>query len=91
MQQFCNVRGLRCVDDAGGDELVHSFVVGRVRGIVDESGAAGIDAAGKEGHTKRFVVGDTLKRAEDVSALEVLCAVVSVMQAWTPSFCTSYL
>lgn len=31
------------VDDGGGDDLVHGFVVGGVRGVVQEAGAAAGD------------------------------------------------
>lgn len=39
---------------------------------MDEAGAAGVDAAGEEGHADRFVVRDALEGADDVGALEVL-------------------
>ena len=37
-----------------------------------ETGAAGVDAAGEEGHAEGFVVGYALQGAEDVGAFEVL-------------------
>lgn len=40
----------RRVDDRGGDELVHGFVIGGLGGVMDEAGAAAIDGAGEEGH-----------------------------------------
>lgn len=72
VEEFDHVGGLRRVDDGGGDELVHCFVVGGVGGVVDEAGAADVDAAGEEGHAHGFVVGDALEGADDVGALEVL-------------------
>ncbi len=43
MQEFEDVRGGGDVDDGRGDDLVHCFVVGWVRGVVKEAGAAGGD------------------------------------------------
>jgi hypothetical protein len=44
--------------------LVHGLVVLRACRVVDETGAAGVDVAGEEGHAERFVVGNALKRAD---------------------------
>lgn len=72
-----DVGGRRRVDDGGGDELVHGFVVGGFGGVVDEAGAADVDAAGEEGHAEGFVVRDALEGAEDVGSFEVLKGNVS--------------
>lgn len=72
VEEAHDVGGERGVDDGRGDELVHCLVVGGVRGVVDEAGAAGVDAAGEEGHAHGFVVGDALKGADEVGAFEVL-------------------
>lgn len=50
VEEFEDVGGGRRVDDGGGDQLVHGFMRGRVRGVVEESGAAGGDTAGEEGY-----------------------------------------
>lgn len=39
---------------------------------MQEAGAAGVDAAGEEGHADAAVVGDALKSADEVCAFEVL-------------------
>ncbi len=72
MEQLEDVRGGRRVDNGGGDELVHCFVVGGVGGVVDEAGAAAVDGTGEEGHAQRFLVGDLLQGAEEVGAFEIL-------------------
>ena len=72
VQEFDDVGGCRSVDDAGGDELVHCFVVGGVGGVVDETRAADVDAAAEEGHAEGFVVRDALEGADHVGAFEVL-------------------
>lgn len=71
-EEFEDVVGGRGVDDGGGDELVHRFVVGGFGGVVDEAGAAAVDGAGEEGHAQGFLVGDALERADEVGAFEVL-------------------
>ena len=72
MQHADDVAGHRGVDDGGGDELVHCFVVGGFGRVVDEAGAADVDAAGEEGHAQGFVVRDALEGADYVGAFEVL-------------------
>lgn len=72
VQELEHVRGGRGVDDGGGDELVHGFVVGGLGGVVHEAGAAAVDGAGEEGHAYGFLVGDALEGADEVGALEVL-------------------
>lgn len=46
MEEFQNVSGGWRVDDGGGDELVHCFMVVGFAGVVNEAGAADVDAAG---------------------------------------------
>ena len=72
MEEFEEVGGGWGVDDGGGDELVHCFVVGGVGGVVQEAGAAAVDGAGEEGDAEGFLVGDALEGADEVGALEVL-------------------
>lgn len=50
VQQLEDIRGGRGVDDGGGDELVHGFVVRGLGGVVHEAGAAAVDGTGEEGH-----------------------------------------
>lgn len=50
VEQFQDVGRRWGVDDGGGNELVHSLVVGRVRGIMDEAGTARVDGTGEERH-----------------------------------------
>ena len=59
-------------DDRGGDDLVHSLVVGWVRRVVDEAGSAGVNGTGEESHTNGALVGDALERADQVGAFQVL-------------------
>lgn len=49
VEELEDVAGWRRVDDGGGDELVHGFVVGRVGGVVHEARAARVDRAAEEG------------------------------------------
>lgn len=72
LEHFEDVGGGRGVDDGGGDELVHCFVVGGFGGVVDEAGAAAVDGAGEEGHAEGLLEGDTLEGADEVGAFEVL-------------------
>lgn len=44
------------IDDGRSDQLIHRFVIRGVSRIVDETGAACIDTARKEGHAQGFVV-----------------------------------
>ena len=60
VKHFYDVRGGRCVYDAGGDELVHGFVVRGFAGVMNETGTAAVDTAAEEGHAYRALVGDTL-------------------------------
>jgi hypothetical protein len=62
----------RSADDRGGDDLVHSLVVGWVRRVVDEAGSAGVDGAGEESHSNGALVGDALERPDQVGAFQVL-------------------
>ena len=59
-------------DDRGGDDLIHSLVVGWVGRVVDEAGSAGVDRAGEESHTNGALVGDALERPDQVGAFQVL-------------------
>lgn len=78
VQELEDVGRGRGVDDGGGDELVHGFVVGGLGGVVHEAGAAAVDGAGEEGHAQGFLVRDALEGADEVGALEVLWGAVSV-------------
>lgn len=64
VQQLEDVGRGRGVDDRGRDELVHGLVVGGVRGVVHEAGAADGDGAREEGHAEGFLVGDSLEGAD---------------------------
>ena len=64
VEEFEDVAWGRGVDDTGGNELVHCFVVGGVGGVVDEAGAAGVDCAGDEGHADGALVRDSLEGAD---------------------------
>ena len=72
VQELEHVGGGWGVDDGGGDELVHGFVVGGLGGVVHEAGATAVDGAGEEGHAQGFLVRDALEGANEVGALEVL-------------------
>lgn len=72
VEEAHDVAGQGRVDDGRGDELIHCFVVRRVSWVVHEAGAAGVDAAGEEGHAQGFVVGDALQGADYVGPFEVL-------------------
>lgn len=72
VEQAQDVAGQRGVDNGRRDQLVHGLVVGGVRRVVHEAGAAGVDAAGEEGHADGFVVRDALEGADEVGAFEVL-------------------
>ena len=63
VEHFEDVGRGRRVDDGGGDELVHCFVVGGCGGVVDDAGAAAVDGAAKESHADGFLVGDALESA----------------------------
>ena len=63
-EEFQDVGRGWCVDDGGGDELVHCFVVGGFGGVVDEAGAGDVDGAREEGHAEGFLVGDGLEGAD---------------------------
>ena len=56
VQEFEDVGGRAGVDNGGGDELVHGLVVGGLRGVVDEAGAAAVHSTGEEGHANGFLV-----------------------------------
>ena len=64
VQQFDEVGGRGAVDDGGGDELVHCFVVRGFGRVVHEACAAAVDGAGEEGHADGFLVGDALQCAD---------------------------
>lgn len=51
-------------DDGGGDELIHCFMVRRMGGIVEETGAGCVSSARQEGETDGTVVGDSLESAD---------------------------
>lgn len=51
VEEAQEVAGQRGVYDRGCDQLVHCFVVRGVSRVVHEAGAAGVDAAGEEGHS----------------------------------------
>lgn len=84
VEEFDDVGGGWGVDDGGGDELVHCFVVGWLGGVVDEAGAADVDGAGEEGHAEGLLVGDALEGADEVGAFEVLWrgGLVSMGMSW---------
>lgn len=72
VEELEDVGGERGVDDGGGDDLVHCFVVGGFGGVVDEASAAAVDGAGEEGHAEGFLVRDALEGANQVGSFEVL-------------------
>lgn len=43
VKKFDHVAWRRRINDRGGDELVHGFVVGRAGWVVDKTGAANVD------------------------------------------------
>ena len=47
-------------------------MIGRVGGVVNEAGAAGIDSARDEGEANGALVGDALERANEVGAFKIL-------------------
>lgn len=64
VEELKNVGCGRGVDDGGGDDLVHCFVVGGFGWVVNEAGAAAVDGAREEGHAEGFLVRDALKGAD---------------------------
>lgn len=58
VEELEDVAGGWGVDDGGGDQLVHGFVVGGVGGIVDETRAAGVDGATEEREADGAPLGD---------------------------------
>jgi hypothetical protein len=72
VEKFEEVGGGWGVDDGRGDELIHGFVGRGVRGIVEETGAAGGDGAGEEGYSDGSLLGDALKGSDQVCAFEIL-------------------
>jgi hypothetical protein len=64
VEEFEDVAGRWGVNDRRADELVHGLVVGGMRGIVHEAGAAGVDCAGDEGEADGALVGDALEGAD---------------------------
>ena len=72
VEKLQDVGGGRGVDDRRRNKLVHGFVVGGVRRVVDEAGAAGVNCAGDEGHADGALVRDALEGADEVGAFEVL-------------------
>lgn len=72
LEKFEDVGGGWCVDNTGADELIHCFVIGGVGGIVDEAGAARVDASAKESHADAAIVGDALKGTDKIGAFKVL-------------------
>lgn len=60
MEHADNVGGGWVVDDGGGNDLVHCFVVCGVRWVVDHACAAAVDGAGEERHADAALVGDVL-------------------------------
>lgn len=72
VKELEDVGGWRGVHDRGGDELVHGLVVRRVRGVVHETGAAGVDGSREEGETDGALFGDALEGADEVGAFKVL-------------------
>ena len=43
MEHFEDQRGRRNIDDGGGDDLVHGFMVSRAAGVMEEAGAAAVN------------------------------------------------
>lgn len=72
VQHFEDVRCRRGVDDRGGDDLIHCFVVRWLGRVMDKACTTAVDGAGEEGHTQGFLVGDTLKSTDEVGAFKVL-------------------
>ena len=58
VEELEDVAGRWGVDDGGGDELVHCFVVGGVGRVVHEACAAGVHCAAEEGHADGAPLGD---------------------------------
>ena len=58
VEELEDVAGWGGVDDGGGDELVHCFVVGWVGRVVHEARAAGVHCAAEEGHADGAPLGD---------------------------------
>ena len=50
VEELEDVAGWGGVNDGRGDQLVHGFVVGGVRGVVHEARAAGVHCAAEESH-----------------------------------------
>lgn len=72
VQQLHDVGWRGGVDDGGGDDLVHGFVVGWMGRIVDEAGAAAVDGTGEEGHSDAFLMGDSLEGADEIGPFKIL-------------------
>lgn len=72
VQHFQDVRCRWSIDDRGGDDLIHCFVVRGFGRVMYKACTAAIDGTGEEGHTERFLVGDTLKSTDEVGAFKVL-------------------
>lgn len=72
VEKLENIRWRRRVDDGSSDKLIHGLVVGRLGGIVDETGAADIDGSREESHAERLLVGNALESADEIGALEIL-------------------
>lgn len=72
MEHFEDHRSGWCINDGAADDLVHCLVIRGIRWIVQQADAAAVCGTGEEGHTKRFGVGNLLKSADEVCALEIL-------------------
>ena len=58
VEELEDVAGRWGVDDGGGDELVHCFVVGGVGRVVHKACTAGVHGAAEEGHADGATLGD---------------------------------
>lgn len=67
-----DVRRRRGVDNGGRYKLVHGLVIGWFCRIVQNSSAAAIDGPREKSHPNRFLVGYSLKGANEVSAFKIL-------------------
>lgn len=60
IEEFEDVAVWWSSDDRGRDKLVHRFVISRVGGIMNETGAAGVDRAREECEANVAVMRDAL-------------------------------
>ena len=72
MQKLEDVRGRGSVNDRGRDELVHGLVVRGFGGVMYETSTTTVDCTTKEGHANGFLLGYSLKSADEVCTLKIL-------------------